>query len=1067
MIEKAVNTRLIGCFCQASALTFIAILAVEGVVVAQPTDSSPIAEVDLSSWLKQTELSIRSSETEGIDDDASAWVLRLEAEGGPENPQLAEVLSLQLAARAREGLEAAPQTLAIAERLVALLEKLGRRDPFLVTALLRLGSALSTRGEFSKAVAPLEQAVELAKELDETSAAYGTALSHLAWNYRLLDQLDRAEATALRSLSVREALGPDGDGERSWNFGQLASIALARGAIDRALEYNSACLELREKTMGADALWTGDACEMQGWILTEHGEYSEADEFFFRALKIFETIVGPASQRVARVLNDLGGSATYQARNDDARRLYERALTIQRELYGEDSPMVAQVLHNLGNVLAELGDDEGAIDRQEEALVMLERCGNGKSADAIRARVAIAILLMREDRRDDARTIAERALSDAHASSGPGSSQTFAARLVLAELNVRAGESAEAFALVDSAVTASAKGMGTDHPLHAQALHERARLERDRGQFSNARADADSARSIRRRILGNQHPNTVRSTLLVAELEIDRGRPEIGLALALAAEKASREHALSLFDGFAERQALRYARERPNGLSVATRAWLEAPEKCADQTESFWNAVADSRQLVLRTMAARASKARILPSAAQKKLSEARGRLARLVMASIHSDGESQSTEQLRLAIAEKERAEREVGDEIDRKDSFLVNDARCDMGSAGELLPERSALVAFRRMRVSGSSARYFAFLAESGRPSVRLLDLGPAPSIEDAVEDWVEELSGGELRVDRSPRASRLACRKAGERLRRIVWDPIRHSVPNSRMLFLVPDGRLREVEWSALPIDADHYLVEVEPAIRILLSERDATQESPPTSTIGSILSVGAVDYTGLGGGTNRRSGVAALPASGEEAEMVARVWDGAEVTLLRGHDANEMRVRSELEKAQLIHLGTHAFYLEETRAAGALDRSPLLRAGLMLAKTEPVAGNGPPETDGMLTAEEICALDLSRSQVIVMAACSTGRGVALPGEGTLGLSWALRVAGARGIVLTGWDVDDSDARTWMETFHETLRNGAPLDDAVRRARLAALEGRRRQGLSTHPYHWAAFRSIEGGI
>ena len=1031
------------------------------------SSTSPGTETSLSNWLAEAEQSVRNGDAEGIDAAADDWIMRLESEGGPENPVLVEVLSLQLAARARGGLEADPGTLAIARRLVALLETLGRRDSSLVTALLGLGSALSTRGEYAGAVAPLEEATALARELDHGSAAHGTALSYLAWNYRLLDQLDKAEDTALESLAIRVALGPDVDGARSWNYGQLASIALARGAVDRALSYNTACLELREKAMGADALWTGDACEMQGWILAARGEYAEADAFFSRALTIFESIVGSGSQRVARVLNDLGGSASYQARGDDAIRLYERALKIQRDLYGEDNPIVAQVLYNLGTVLADLGNDEGAAARQKAALGILEQSGNGRSTDATRVRIAVARLLMRQGRLHEAKEIGERALKDAHANGGSGSLQTFTARLVLADLNARLGESGEAFALVDSSVAATASVMGIDHPAHARALHERARLDRDRGRIENAVADADSARSIRRRILGEQHPDTVHSTLLVAELEIDRGHAAEGFALAIMAERSSREHALSLFDGFAERQALRYAQERPDGLAVATRAWLEAPDECTGQIDEFWDVVADSRQLVLRTMATRASRARSLPSTAQQNLAQARGRLARLVMASLHSDGELQSIRQLRLAIAEKERAERAVADEIDHRGLVTVDDGDCDMGSAGATLPDGSALVAFRRIQVAGSAARYLAFLAQSGGRGNRVLDLGPATSIEDAIAAWVQELSQGDLRSDRSPRTSRLACHEAGERVREFVWDPVRRALPDKNTLFLIPDGRLRDIEWAALPTETDRYLVEHGPAIRVLLSERDVLRTSPAHPNIDAILSVGGVDYTGWDAEFVSWSGMSPLPASGEEAEMVARVWADARVTLLRGNDATEARVRSGIEGARLIHLGTHAFYLEPAKAPDSLAQSPLLRAGVMLAKPRSDSGLQGQESDGMLTAEEICSLDLSQSQVVVLAACSTARGVTMPGEGTLGLSWALRVAGACGIVLAGWNVDDADSRFWMQHFHEELGRGTPLADAARVASLASLANRRDQGLSTHPYHWAAFRTIGGEI
>lgn len=111
--------------------------------------------------------------------------------------------------------------------------------------------------------------------------------------------------------------------------------------------------------------------------------------------------------------------------------------------------------------------------------------------------------------------------------------------------------------------------------------------------------------------------------------------------------------------------------------------------------------------------------------------------------------------------------------------------------------------------------------------------------------------------------------------------------------------------------------------------------------------------------------------------------------------------------------------------------------------------------------MLTAEEIASLDLSAVEWAVLSACDTGVGEIRAGEGVFGLRRAFHIAGARTVIMSLWPVDDEDALRWMTSVYERrFKRGAETLEAVRASSLEQLRGRRRAGLGTHPFHWAAF-------
>jgi CHAT domain-containing protein len=87
----------------------------------------------------------------------------------------------------------------------------------------------------------------------------------------------------------------------------------------------------------------------------------------------------------------------------------------------------------------------------------------------------------------------------------------------------------------------------------------------------------------------------------------------------------------------------------------------------------------------------------------------------------------------------------------------------------------------------------------------------------------------------------------------------------------------------------------------------------------------------------------------------------------------------------------------------------------------AAGEPVA----PGDDGIVTADEIAALDLRATRLVVLSACDSGSGDIEAGEGVLGLRRGFLKAGARSLILTLWPVDDEATTAVMIDFYGRWR------------------------------------------
>ena len=82
--------------------------------------------------------------------------------------------------------------------------------------------------------------------------------------------------------------------------------------------------------------------------------------------------------------------------------------------------------------------------------------------------------------------------------------------------------------------------------------------------------------------------------------------------------------------------------------------------------------------------------------------------------------------------------------------------------------------------------------------------------------------------------------------------------------------------------------------------------------------------------------------------------------------------------------------------------------------------------------------------------------TARGGVTPGEGLIGLTWALFVAGSPSALVTQWKVDAATTTDLMIEFHRTWRGGTGEASKTRALQTAQLHLLHKLG--SHPFEWA---------
>ncbi len=184
---------------------------------------------------------------------------------------------------------------------------------------------------------------------------------------------------------------------------------------------------------------------------------------------------------------------------------------------------------------------------------------------------------------------------------------------------------------------------------------------------------------------------------------------------------------------------------------------------------------------------------------------------------------------------------------------------------------------------------------------------------------------------------------------------------------------------------------------------------------------------------------------LPYSGHEIDSIA-VHIPGDKTLIRGDEAREDLLRSLFAQYNVVHLATHGYFSSKDipiddgwKTAG---RDPSLSGNVLLLTGGNRNLHNPdfsPEqkTDGILSAREISRLQLDATELVVLSACQSGLGT-VTATGISGMQKGWKIAGARTLVMSLWNVHDEATSCFMRHFYAGLEEGLPTREAFERAR-----------------------------
>lgn len=201
----------------------------------------------------------------------------------------------------------------------------------------------------------------------------------------------------------------------------------------------------------------------------------------------------------------------------------------------------------------------------------------------------------------------------------------------------------------------------------------------------------------------------------------------------------------------------------------------------------------------------------------------------------------------------------------------------------------------------------------------------------------------------------------------------------------------------------------------------------------------------------------TGLGRLPGTRAEVLTSRQLLGAAADKAILGADftiANMRRQR--LDQYRVVHLATHA-----------------LLPGELSCLPEPSVvasppGGAPSADPAFLKASEVLDIKMD-ADLVILSACNTGGpGGEGGGEALSGLARAFFYAGARGLMVTHWAVDDAAASLLVADTLRRQQGGATSAAALRGAQTLILDeaGRSIPAAFAHPFYWAPFVLIGDG-
>lgn len=906
------------------------------------------------------------------------------------------------------------------------------------------------------------------KAIGKQQVKYAATLNGLAKMYLRRGNYTEAEQICTEAKSILEQIGAQGQLDYAVSLHNAAWLNQERGNYDAAVQLYKEAIAARQRIIGE-----GKTDIDLGWSMNNlasvyylQGEYGLAEEYHTATAELRQKLLGKGHPSYAVSLINLGALQTDLRNYDKGEQLYLEAKAIfEDSLHLTEHYFYTMSLVNLGDLNIFKQDYQRAEGFLIQAKTIFEKTNNTQQQLYLKCLYSLIACSRNLGKKEQARECS-RIAKQVQAGLLDKTHPWYALGLVLESYDsYDNGDYAKAVALCEEAQQVLEASMGEQNDIYLDMMLSLARANWGKTDFKAAASTVAKAHEIEKTMLlnGVQHLSEQELSAYVTRFVGNQG-----LMLSFASKQS--DLATTCFDN-----ALFQKGFLLNSLIQVNHFSHKNPE-----TEAAFNNLKTLKRQLARQLAK--SKTDIDETAVanlQDNISALEKNLARSV------SGLGEAMRQVTWKEVQGKLAATEAAIEFVH---FRYHDP----------MPTDSIVYA-AILTTHNSQQPIFISLFEE-----KQLDSLLTPNSERKA-DYVNGLYTVAER-GLKPKG------KPQRTLYELLWQPLEKALEGKKTLYFAPTGLLHRINVGAIPINdeatlADRFdLVEMGSTRQLVIGSQQSAVGSRSAALFGGVQY--EMDSMAIAAANaqiqtepiaSRSTGARGLSFSETDASHRGGTWSylkwtekevssvetilkngGITCSLSKGYEATEEVFKAIGESGpspSVLHIATHGYFFPDVKssantpssetgageAAFKTSEHPMIRSGLLLAGANHAWQTGQPLRpdleDGILTAYEISQMNLSNTELVVLSACETGLGDIQGNEGVYGLQRAFKIAGAKYLVMSLWQVPDQETSVFMtQLYRHWLEDKMSIPAAFR-----ATQKEMRERF-INPYQWAGFVLVE---
>ncbi len=326
-----------------------------------------------------------------------------------------------------------------------------------------------------------------------------------------------------KALEIRERVLGNDHPSTAVSYNNIGAVYNNQGNYSQALKCHFKALEINQIIFGIDHPWTATYYENIGMVYENLGDYRKALKFDFKAQEIKERILGIDHPSTASSYEGIGITYLYQGDCTKGLEYLFKALEIKEKILALDHPSIATTYNNIGGGYRNQGNNSEALECHFKALEIQEKVlGSNHPSTALTYKdIGLVFCNLCDYPKAleyclKASEVFENILGQDH----PLTAMSYNS---IGSVYYDKGDDLKAIEYHLKALEINEKVLGLNHPSTATTYSNIATAYYDQGNCAKALEYYFKALAIREKILGLDHPSTAKTYSDIATAYYDQG----------------------------------------------------------------------------------------------------------------------------------------------------------------------------------------------------------------------------------------------------------------------------------------------------------------------------------------------------------------------------------------------------------------------------------------------------------------------------------------------------------------------------------------------------------------